>query len=201
VGNTPGDWFSCLLADPNGTATPSTSYTDKGVYTEDGLKSKKCVGVSGRYIKLTQPAVGCMNLAEIQVFTPDGTNIANTAKVTKSSEYQGDKFPVQNFVDGNLNNFVHTSCEDAGTITLDFGKLVNISKIVLFNRRDCCGRRSNGIILTIADDYENTIYKANPLADQFGSTVFKNESYPSYRMYTFLPPDFRWIASSSIFSY
>jgi hypothetical protein len=165
------------------------------VYTEAGLKSKMCK-VSGRYVKLTQPAVGCMNLAEIQVFTPEGTNIANTATVTKSSGYEGDSYPVQNFIDGNLNNFVHTSCNDAGTITLDFGSSVNISKVIIFNRTDCCGLRSNGIVLTIADASNSVVYTANPLGDPSGSNVFKNEPYGNYyRSFTFFPPNPNWIGA------
>jgi len=36
------NWFSCILADLNGSANPSTTYTPKGLYTEAGLASKKC---------------------------------------------------------------------------------------------------------------------------------------------------------------
>lgn len=121
--------------------------------------------VSGRYIKLSNPTVGCMNLAEIEVYSTDGgPNIANTATITKSSGFGGDQFPVGNFVDGNNSNFVHTSCNDAPWIQLDFGRMIPISKIVLRNRQDCCQERINGLVLTILDNSNNVVYTANPIS-------------------------------------
>lgn len=157
----------------------------------------KSHSVNGRFIILRQPAIGSLNLAEIEVFS-NGQNITNQAVVTKSSGYQGDVFPNKNFIDGDMSNFVHSSGSDSPMIQLDFGKNVNIDKIMLYNRTDCCQGRINGIVLTITSDTGKEIYKANPIADINGNAVYTEESKGSYTWITYRPPNPVWVGQKII---
>jgi hypothetical protein len=124
--------------------------------------------------------VECLNLAQILVFTaPGGKNIItpNTV-VTKSSGYQGDVFPSQNFVNQRGNqfyNFVHTSCGDVPWIEVDLGSTMRIHKIVVWNRVDCCQSRILGTVLSVLNEEKEKVYIANPITTT-------NQSY------TWMPP-------------
>ena len=124
---------------------------------------------SGRYIKLQYNRVECLNLAQIRVYTKKGGDniVTPSTAVTKSSGYQGDVFPVQNFVNGNQTgqpyNFVHTSCNDVPWIQVDLGSMMNIYKVVVVNRFDCCQDRIMGTALQVLDDQNQTIYNSNPV--------------------------------------
>lgn len=148
---------------------------------------------TGRYIKLSQPTVGCLNIAEIEVYsTNGGKNIAPTATITKSSSYNNDSSPVKNLVDGNADTIVHTSCQDAGWVMLDFGKTVPIYSIVLTNRKDCCQARWNGLVLTILGDNNDVVYTGKPIADLTGSTSYSDSGKDAFMRITYLPPEPKW---------
>ena len=128
--------------------------------------------MKGRYIKLQYNHQECLNLAEIRVYSTNGgpNIITPNTPVTKSSGYQGDMFPNRNFVDGNTNNFVHTSCYDVPWIIVDLnpnGPMVDIFKIVVFNRVDCCQSRVLGTVLEIYNaggaSAANRIYVSDPI--------------------------------------
>jgi hypothetical protein len=114
---------------------------------------------TGRYVKIEQPVVGPMNLAEVQVFSTDGqTNIALNKKVTQSSVYDERQFPPSNLVDGNPNNFAHTTGQDQPWVQIDLGNDYPITKVVVYNRVDCCQDRINGAVIGIIDSNMNTTY-------------------------------------------
>lgn len=124
--------------------------------------------IIGRYIKLQYNRVECLNLAEIRVFSKKGgpNIITRSTPVTKSSGYQGDMFPGKNFVDGDTGqtyNFVHTSCGDVPWVQVDLGSMINIYKVVVFNRVDCCQSRVLGTNLQIMNDQNEMIYASNPI--------------------------------------
>ena len=131
--------------------------------------------------------------SEIAVYTEKGGNniISPKTTVTKSSGYQGDKGPTANFVDGKLTTFMHTSCNDAAWVLVDLGMMTPIYKIVINNRPDCCYLRVNGLVLTILDDQQKTIYTANPIADKSGSTKNSESTNQSlaYDTFTCFPPN------------
>jgi hypothetical protein len=142
----------------------------------------KAPGVKGRFIKLWYDRFEYLNLAEIRVYSYNGgPNIItpNTA-VTKSSGYQGDMFPSRNFVDGNLNNFVHTAGPqtDQPWIQVDLGSTVDIVKVVIFNRTDCCQSRILGAQLRIYTNLNNA-WQQTYISDKIKTT---NGSY------TWFPP-------------
>ena len=124
--------------------------------------------ITGRYIKVQYDRVECLNLAEIKVYrTKGGPNIITpNTPVTKSSGYQGDAFPGRNFVDGDTGqtyNFVHTSCGDVPWVQVDLGSMIDIYKVVVFNRVDCCQSRVLGAKLHILNDQNDVIYVSDPV--------------------------------------
>ena len=150
--------------------------------------------VKGRYIRLENKRAGCINLADIAVYSDkNGENIIRpTMKVTQSS-ILGDS-PGSKLVDGNLDTIVHSSCADAGWILLDLGSVVPIYKIVITNRKDCCRQRANGTILSIQDNNQTAIYVANPIKDKKGRIVYDEISAEHVNMtdyyytFTYFPP-------------
>jgi hypothetical protein len=136
--------------------------------------------VDGRYIRLDYDHQECLNLAQILVYSSEGgpNLITPATKVTKSSGYEGDIFPSQNFVNqkGLVHyNFVHSSCYDVPWIEVDLGSVVRIHKIVVWNRVDCCQSRIVGTTLSILDNDREKVYISNPIRTT-------NQSY------TWLPP-------------
>ena len=124
--------------------------------------------ITGRYIKLQYNRVECLNLAEIKVYSKNGgaNIITPTTPVTKSSGYQGDMFPGRNFVDGDTGqtyNFVHTSCGDVPWVQVDLGSMIDIYRVVVYNRVDCCQARILGTVLQIMNDQNELIYVSNPI--------------------------------------
>jgi hypothetical protein len=150
--------------------------------------------VRGRYIRLENKRAGCINLADIAVYSDkDGGNIIRpTMKVTQSS-ILGDS-PGSKLVDGNMDTIVHSSCADAGWILLDLGSVVPIYKIVITNRKDCCRQRANGTVLSIQDNNQTAIYVANPIKDKKGRIVYDETSAEQtnmkdyYYTFTYFPP-------------
>lgn len=149
--------------------------------------------ITGRYIKLQYNRVECLNLAEIKVYSKKGgpNIITPNTPVTKSSGYQGDMFPGKNFVDGDMGqtyNFVATSCGDVPWVQVDLGSMVDIYKVVVYNRVDCCQSRILGTVLQIMNDQNEMVYVSNPV----NST---NQTYtwfpPSSEIKVDLPEDQR----------
>ncbi len=137
--------------------------------------------VFGRYIRLEYNRQECLNLAQILVFSSqNGPNlITPNTRVSKSSGFGGDIFPNQNFVNqkGHQHyNFVHTSCYDVPWIEVDIGSLIQIYKVVVWNRVDCCLERILGTTLKILDEERNPVYISSPI----------NRTVQSY---TWLPPN------------
>jgi len=121
---------------------------------------------TGRYIKLQYNRVECLNLAEIRVYSKKGgpNIITPNTPVTKSSGFQGDVFPGRNFVDGDTGqtyNFVHTSCGDVPWVQVDLGSMIDIYKVVIYNRVDCCQHRILGAVLQILNDENDMVYASN----------------------------------------
>lgn len=174
-------------------------YTNKEAFV-----NIKNAGVSGRYIKLELQQVGCMNLADIKVFsTKTGPNIITSSTVvTKSSGAAGD---LSNFVDGNLDTMIHTSCSDQPWILVDLGSVLPIYKIVVTNRKDCCRQRTNNMILTILDGSQKEIYRANPIGNKDtyggGGPFAENADEQTnktryYYTFTWFPPNKQYIGDA-----
>lgn len=135
------------------------------------------VGVYARYIKLSQPSVGYMNIADVQVFsTTSGPNIALGATVSASTVYKTD-YPLSSLTDGNSNNWTSTSGTDAGWFLIDLGSEKSVSRVEVINRTDCCQARANGVIVSLMNNSQTTVFTAQPFVDRNG-----NNQYADVRM-------------------
>lgn len=86
-----------------------------------------------------------MNISEVEVVS-GGKNIAKTASLKQSSEYNSGQFPVQLLVDGNKDNFAHTSTQANPWMRGDFDSPIKVSQFRVWNRRGFENRFNNGKI-------------------------------------------------------
>ena len=85
--------------------------------------------------------VNILNVAEVEVYATDGTNVANSANggsASLSSVYTdglGSSFPASNAIDNSYNNYAHTNTTDfTHTLEISFGTSYNISYVRIHNR-------------------------------------------------------------------
>ena len=100
-----------------------------------------------------------LNIAEIEVFDKNNTNLSYQKGVTGSSEYPAPHLWV-NLTDGNKTNFAHTLGRietEYDSMTIDLGGETEISKIVITNRTDCCKNRIVSAKIEILDDANNIV--------------------------------------------
>lgn len=170
--------------------------TPSSPWNTEGFDMVNTQVLKGRYIRLEKKEVGCINLADIAVYSDkNGENIIRpTMKITKSSTYGNpDQFPEKNFIDGNPDTMLVTSCNDAGWILIDLGSTIPIHKVVITNRKDCCRQRANGTILSIQDTNQTAVYVANPIKDKKGRTTSMEANENTnmtdyYNTFTYFPP-------------
>lgn len=86
-----------------------------------------------------------MNISEVEVFS-GRKNIASSAKLTKSSEYGGGRFPAELLADGDKSNFAHTAEEKNPWMRGDFPEPVQVSSLKVWNRSGFESRFDNGKI-------------------------------------------------------
>jgi hypothetical protein len=139
----------------------------------------------GKYVKLEHLTSGkYLNIAEIQIFTTqsalayylgyDGTtkpmsasllpfdNSALTlipisaSQITMSSQHAD--FNPSKLLDNNDNTFAHTATGSKEWIKITLKKDIQIAKIIITNRKDCCQDRIQNSILEIKNSEGNTTY-------------------------------------------
>jgi len=149
---------------------------------------------NGRYIKLEQTVAydadapggntddknKIINLAELEVFDMDGTNLASGKTVTGSSEYSSTHGYI-NLTDGNKTNIAHTigrTEEEFDYLQVDLGSVKEIKKIVITNRTGCCKDRAVGIKAVVLGADGTTVIKETPViattADTYTLTFPEN---------------------------
>jgi hypothetical protein len=124
-------------------------------------------GVEARFVRLSDVAVKCMNIAEVEVYADRKGASANMARgklVTKSSSWGNDAFPARNLVDG-TNSMAHTSCTDAPWMMIDLGRLQRVAMVRVRNRVDCCQSRLAGTVVELLDGNMTPVFKSKPLTD------------------------------------
>ena len=110
--------------------------------------------VSDKYIQISQ-------LAVYSIINGKETNIATLGKATASSQYNG-ATPVK-AIDGTIQMKNYPSIYHSGASnkdeswTLELDKPYDISKIVYYNRKDCCKHRANGLHLQIYSTTSSSI--------------------------------------------
>ncbi len=111
------------------------------------LKNKKITS-----FKLSVTGNQQMNISEVEVISEaempknKKRNIAKTASLSLSSEYNNGMFPANLLVDGNKNNFAHTSMQKNPWMKGEFPTPVEISELRVWNRKGFESRFDNGKI-------------------------------------------------------
>ena len=54
--------------------------------------------------------------------------------------------------EGASSDFCHTESEPTPWIAIDFGTTVTVQRVEIFNRRDCCGFRTQNVDVRISDE-------------------------------------------------
>nr|XP_022310472.1 uncharacterized protein LOC111115876 isoform X2 [Crassostrea virginica] len=113
-------------------------------------------GIKGRFVQVQLRGRGLIHLGEVQVFgassdpvAPSGGNLALGKKATMSSQYAG--FAASLGVNGKTTDFFHTRYQNMPWFRVDLGRSYNVQKVVLFNRKDCCGNRFSNAIISVGE--------------------------------------------------
>jgi hypothetical protein len=121
-----------------------------------------------------------LNIAEIEVYDENGSKIP-VSTVTASSQYGS--YGAKNVVDGNVRNFGHTQSDPNAFFELDLNAVKKISKVVVYNRTDCCQDRAKDAVLTIKDGDKKEIIvtgKVGKAASRYVYNPPTASSSPSY---------------------
>ncbi len=96
-----------------------------------------------------------LSLAEVEVFGDgpfpvDDPNLTQRCGVSVSQSTQLGGFAPELAIDGNLGNFTHTlGSDDAAQWEIDFGEVIDIGQVILYNRTSCCGSRLRDITVEV----------------------------------------------------
>ncbi len=153
-------------------------------------------GISARYIRIQLPnsVNGRLSLAEVQVFSTSGTNVALNKTTSQSSTASG--AVSSRAVDGNTNgdffsgSVTHTAASNQPWWEVDLGAVYSLESVKVFNRTDCCQARLRGYsILASLNPFTH-----DSLSDAFAEpgVIGMGEHYRIGTEYTDLPltPDY-----------
>ena len=111
-----------------------------------------------RFVKISSDS-NYIHLREIQVYDHENKLISKGAKVFQNSTYNS-SFVAQKTVDGKLNTMNHTlkgSKAKPAYVIVDLGQGVLVSKVVLYNRTNCCDERIAGAKIALLDNKKKEI--------------------------------------------
>lgn len=97
-----------------------------------------------------------LSLAEVQVYSTSGVNVATSGVATQSSTAHGGS--ASRAIDGNTSgNYGHGTVSHTRTSSSEWWRLVlstavEVDRIVVWNRTDCCGERLGGTTMEIYDE-------------------------------------------------
>lgn len=173
------------------TSAPATYPTTSAPVATTVPTTTKPTVIMGRYVRVRQPALDCLNISEIQVFS-GGVDVARGKSATMSSLYtgpEGPNFVASKVVDGLMNTFAHTACGPGqGWIQVDLGTTMAINQVTVHNRVDCCSRRQLGAVIEILNSTSVVVWTSAPFTDSTGSAVFSGDGETGIGSYSVFPP-------------
>ena len=115
---------------PNSYGSLDAGYVSRGTVTRVEKKRYK----NARKVKVKQDSSSnmYMNISEVRVFNPSGTNIANTSTATHTNTYNS--WPASRAIDGNTSTSTHTHAGKNNWLLLTFPNNVVIDYIEIVNR-------------------------------------------------------------------
>merc|ERR1719192_2036154 len=77
---------------------------------------------------------------------------ATQSSTWQDDSYDGTEFPATKCIDGDIEghslvdrNMCHTQNELSPWLAIDYGKMVNINRVEIFNREACCGESTKNV--------------------------------------------------------
>ena len=120
-------------------------------------------GKMTRFVRL-QSASSYLQVSYIAVSTPDGKVVSEGKGVTSSCSSCGYPAAPNVIVNGKAEARAHPgewhATSNLDWIEIDPGQDYPVSKVVFYNRADCCQDRSNGAVLTLLDSGRGTVDSA-----------------------------------------
>ena len=131
-----------------GITAPTTKITTAGGLASVGApKTANVQYIRIQRVKTAPDGSNAINIAEIQAFDSNG-NLIQPASASYSDEGLSG-FPTSNSIDGNMDNFAHTTDARDNFIQVSYSSPVQVSQIVITNRKDCCKDRMIGTHLQL----------------------------------------------------
>lgn len=151
--------FYVLVSDSPG-AQPGQAIFEHFESGPVGISTSVSVGASGRYVRIQRAGVGILSLAEVQVWSGGGSpplqNYGEGSPTSQSSTGFGGVSP--RAVDGNTSgewsdgSVTHTTVSETDAWwEVDLGETIEIERVDVFNRTDCCSERLQEFWVLIAD--------------------------------------------------
>jgi prepilin-type N-terminal cleavage/methylation domain-containing protein len=145
-------------SEPDPTAEPGASEPAPG--------EPPCEGLTGRTVKITLAGANVyLNASEVQVYDMSGANVAKGKTATQSSTYPGAvaSRAVDGIVAGAWSNgsIAHTNAQANPWWQVDLGGDVEIAKIVVWRRTDCCLERIAGALVEVIDASGTVVHSQN----------------------------------------
>ncbi len=101
-----------------------------------------------------------------------GLNMALYGVATQSSDYNTN-YTADRAIDGNFTNVTHTQSSQIDPWwEVDLIQSVEIEKIIIYNRTDCCGSRLRDIVVTVLEDIDDVVYETDLLNEENELGVF-----------------------------
>ncbi|MDA1013905.1 MAG: M12 family metallo-peptidase [Planctomycetota bacterium] len=117
-----------------------------------------------RKVRVRLPGSNYLQLAEVQVFDINGTNVAPSGTATQSSTLTGSGAVASRAIDGNTNqdyagsSMSVTNLEAQPFWFVSFASAIEVSSIKVFNRSDGSGDRLSNAIVETLDSGDNAVF-------------------------------------------
>lgn len=143
-------------------------YIDNGIRERRAIQAIPLDIIGGslygktRFIKITISSPDtCIQISQLAVY--DSNNSIIKPITATGSELSGGIAKPNNAIDGILSargypNIYHSLCQPGDYFELDLGKEYDISKIVYYNRMDCCQTRAKDMTMVLMDESKKTIF-------------------------------------------
>lgn len=156
-----------------------------------------------RYIKITQDnrdssrkeADKVLSLAQVQVFDLNGQNVA-LGKPSSQSSINENMLPAI-AVNGKTSgsNFTMTKATDLNWFETDLSSSIDVSKVIIYNRSDCCSSRLDGVHITLMNADRDVVYDTN-YGSHTSEVVEEDRRYKVFQIDDFNKTDLSTLAST-----
>ena len=144
-------------------------------------------GISGvEAVQVSKPTYGFLIIPEVEVLGSSGESLLTSNSIAAQSSdlacdscvYDFDLFSMSNLIDGNTNgvwsggSLFHSVEQTNPWVGVDLGLTATVSKIIIWNRTDCCQDRIIGAILEVFDS-SGTIVHSETITTSEDTYIFE----------------------------